>query len=310
MSKTKQSQPAVFHQPVMLNKALEYLNVQPHHWYIDATFGRGGHTQAILNQDACVIAFDVDQEAIAYGKKQFESAIKQERLILVQANFAQLETEVSQLINQSSALTAISGFLFDFGTSQDQIKAPHRGFSFEQPEAALDMRMDQNLGVTAADLLAVLSVKQLTQLFKEYGGEEQAKKIAQAIDKFRGPNKQNKIQTVGQLVKIIEQVKKRHSHLHPATKVFQALRIAVNNELSNIEDALPQALSLIENRGRIVTIAFHQGEDRIAKQQFKNWEEQNMGQILTNKPLTPTKQEIDKNPSARSAKLRAFEKLS
>ncbi len=310
MSKTKQNQPTALHQPVMLKEALEYLNVQPQHWYIDATFGRGGHTQAILNQDAYVIAFDIDHEAIAYGKKQFESVIDQEKLILVQANFAKLESEVSQLINQHSALTAISGCLFDFGTSQDQIKAPHRGFSFEQPEAALDMRMDQNLGVTAADLLTVLSVKQLTQLFKEYGGEEQAKKIAQAIGKFRGPDRQNKISTVGQLVKIIEQVKKRHSHLHPATKVFQALRIAVNNELTNIENALPQALSLVEHHGRIVTIAFHQGEDRIAKQQFKDWEEQIMGQVLTKKPLTPTKKELNKNPSARSAKLRAFEKLS
>lgn len=296
------------HQPVMLTKALEYLNIQADAWYIDATFGRGGHTQAILDKQARVIAFDVDQEAIAYGQEKFQSDIESNRLFLIQANFVQLESEVSKLKQSHQALTAIHGVLFDFGTSLDQVRASHRGFSFQHSEAPLDMRMDTNLGVTAADLLNILSAKQLTQLFKEFGGERQAKKIAQAIDRHRGKDRQNKIETVGDLVKIIKQVKKRRSHLHPATKVFQALRIAVNDELGSIEQALPQALRIIVPGGRIAAISFHEGEDRIVKHSFRNWEKLETGRVLTPKPIKPSEKELEKNLSARSAKLRAFEK--
>lgn len=296
------------HQPVMLTKALEYLNIQAENWYIDATFGRGGHTQAILDKQARVIAFDVDQEAIAYGQEKFRSDIESNRLFLIRANFVQLESEVSKLKQSQQALTAIHGVLFDFGTSLDQVRASHRGFSFQQSDAPLDMRMDTSLGVTAADLLNILSAKQLTQLFKEFGGERQAKKITQAIDHCRGKDRQNKIETVGELVEIIEQVKKRRSHLHPATKVFQALRIAVNDELGSIEQALPQALRIIVPGGRIAAISFHEGEDRIVKHSFRNWENLKTGQVLTAKPIGPAEKELEKNPSARSAKLRAFEK--
>ncbi len=296
------------HQPVMLAKAIEYLNIQADAWYIDATFGRGGHTQAILDKQARVVAFDVDQEAITYGQKKFQSEIESHRLFLIQANFVQLESEISKLKQSHQALTAIHGVLFDFGTSLDQVRASHRGFSFQHGGAPLDMRMDTNLGVTAADLLNILSTKQLTQLFREFGGEQQAKKIAQAIDRYRGKDRINKIETVSELVEIISQVKKRRSHLHPATKVFQALRIAVNDELGSIEQALPQALKIIASGARIAAISFHEGEDRIVKHSFRNWENLNAGQALTPKPIRPAEDELKKNPSARSAKLRAFEK--
>lgn len=294
------------HQPVMLAEALDLLQVKSDCWYIDATFGRGGHTQAILDNGGTVIAFDMDKAAIKFGKRQFAQSIASRKLFLVEANFTQLKTELNQLQQEFPQTLSISGILFDFGTTQDQLKSPDRGFSFNEPESKLDMRMNLNLGVTATDLLTVLSVKQLTRLFKDYGGEVQAKKIAQAIERYRGKDRSRFITTVGQLVKIIEQVKSRYSHLHPATKVFQALRIAVNDELGNIQTALPLALDQVKEQGRLVTIAFHQGEDRIVKHQFKDWQQQEKGQILTDKPLTPTETEVTRNPASRSAKLRAF----
>jgi len=292
------------HQPVLLTQVITWLNPQPNQWYLDATFGRGGHTKALLDQQARIIAFDSDLDAINYGQEKFAEAISNNHLILIHDNFNHLK----EIVEQQQLDQKICGVLFDFGTSMDQIKIAHRGFSFNEPEAELDMRMDKNLGVTAADLLNILSVKQMATLFQEYGGEEQAKKIAAAINYYRGKNKENKIETVGQLVEIINQIKTRRSHLHPATKVFQALRIAVNDELNSIKQSLPQALSVLKPTGRIVTIAFHEGEDRIVKHQFKNWATNKQGKILTNKPIKPNDLEISQNPSARSAKLRVFEK--
>ena len=292
------------HQPVLLTQVITWLNPQPNQWYLDATFGRGGHTKALLDQQAKIIAFDSDLDAINYGQEKFAEAISNNHLILIHDNFNHLK----EIVEQQQLDQKICGVLFDFGTSMDQIKIAHRGFSFNEPEAELDMRMDKNLGVTAADLLNILSVKQMATLFQEYGGEEQAKKIAAAINYYRGKNKENKIETVGQLVEIINQIKTRRSHLHPATKVFQALRIAVNDELNSIKQSLPQALSVLKPTGRIVTIAFHEGEDRIVKHQFKNWATNKQGKILTNKPIKPNDLEISQNPSARSAKLRVFEK--
>lgn len=296
------------HQPVLLSTTLQMLEIKPEAWYVDATFGRGGHTQEILAKQGRVIAFDVDQEAIAYAQESFNQEIKDRRLILIKSNFANLGTELKNLQSRQAETIAIHGILFDFGTSLDQIRAPHRGFSFDHPDAPLDMRMDQELGITASDLLTVLSVKQLSALFKDYGGEEHAKKIAQAIDRYRGKTRSNRIETVGQLLDIAFKNEPRKSHLHPATKVLQALRIAVNDELSSIEQALPQAFKVLAENGRIVTIAFHQGEDVIVKNQFKEWEDQELGEILTKKPVTADEEELAKNPQSRSAKLRVFKK--
>jgi 16S rRNA (cytosine1402-N4)-methyltransferase len=302
------SAPTALHQPVMLEEVMQYLQPQADQCYIDATFGRGGHTREILKTKAQVIAFDIDQEAIAYAQSQFSEQITNSQLFAVHSRFAQLESEITKLRSGQAEIAPIHGVLFDFGTSQDQLKAPHRGFSFDHPDAPLDMRMDQALGVTAADLINALPTQQLEQLFKEYGGERNARKIVQAIESAKGKDRRQQISTVGQLVQIIEQVQQRHSHLHPATKVFQALRIAVNSELDEIQQALPQALKLLEPGGRLITIAFHQGEDAIAKHQFKQWAEEKKGNIITVKPLQPTLLEKQNNPSARSAKLRVFEK--
>ena len=290
------------HQPVFLDESLELLTIEPGSVVIDATFGSGGHTAAILAQGATVIAFDWDRQAIQRGEQQFAKQIEQKQLYLLHESFAKLTAEIHKL--EHLAGTEISAVLFDFGTSSEQLMSAERGFSFSGV-GPLDMRMDTRLAVMAKDILVVVPEKQLEHLFREFGGETQAHAIAKAIKHSPEP-----ITTTTQLVECILRINHRKSRsLHPATKVFQALRIAVNGELSEIQLALPQALSLLKPGGRIVCIAFHEGEDRIVKQQFNQWEICGKAKKLHKKPLQPSKTEVQKNPRARSAKLRAIEKL-
>lgn len=287
------------HIPVLLNQALEALQPQKGEWYIDATFGRGGHTAEILKLGAHVIAFDVDSEAIEFGQKAFAQEISAGKLILVRENF--------EKIAQFTGGKEISGVLFDFGTSSNQLKNQERGFSFEG-NAELDMRMDDRLGVKAKDLLALLSEKQLTEVFITYGGEHEARKIAKEIVYQR---QHQAIQTTHDLVQLINKVKReRRGHLNPATKVFQALRVIVNDELGSIERALPAALEVVKPGGRVATISFHEGEDRIAKHLFKKWETNGKGQQINREVITADQDELQENQRARSAKLRIFEKKS
>lgn len=295
------------HHPVMLKEALDLLEVKPDEYYLDGTFGQGGHTQAILDQGGKVVALDYDQRNIKAGNENFSDFIATGQLILLHKNFKDLQEIIAQLIKDKQLANdiALSGILFDFGTTSEQLAADNRGLSFNSPEQELDMRLDQTLGVKAKDLLAVLGQKQLQQIFYVYGGEREAKKISQAILQER--KKDHFLQTVGELVELIEKTKSHHPrHIHPATKVFQALRIAVNNELENIELALPQALELLAPQKNLITIAFHQGEDRLAKVHFKQWAQDKKGKLSPQKPLTPSEEELGKNPRARSAKLRRF----
>lgn len=288
------------HITVMLEDAVTALEIQPGHWYIDGTFGRGGHTKKIIEAGGNVIAFDFDQEAIAYGQEKFASEIELKKLILIRENFAHLADTISNL-QKNNQVGKIHGILFDFGTSTAQLTSQNRGFSFEG-EGPLDMRMDQRLGVQAQDLLAVIPEKQLAELFLTMGGETDAKRIAKAIKLSPTP-----ITTTRQLSELVGKVKGRQKgKLNPATKVFQALRIAVNTELDNITDMLPQALNILENGGKIVTIAFHEGEDKIVKHTFKSWESRNLGQSETKKPLSPSQAEVIANTRSRSAKMRIF----
>lgn len=288
------------HQPAMLKETIELLSIQPKQWYIDATFGRGGHTQAILEKGGDVLAFDWDHEAVEYGREQFAPAITAGALVLVRASFTSIEALWYEFHTRDEHP---AGILFDFGTSSDQLLSKDRGFSFDS-DAPLDMRMDDRLGVMAKDLLAVLSEKELTELFQQYGGETLARPIAKRI-KRQGP-----VTTTKQLADIILSVNsKGRGHLHPATKVFQALRIAVNTELENIEQALPQAFSLLSKGGRLVTLAFHEGEDRIAKRFFNEKEQHGQARLLLKRPGMPTEQEIKQNQRARSTKLRALERV-
>lgn len=288
------------HTTVMLHEAVEVLEVQPNHWYIDCTFGRGGHTAEILSKGGKVIALDWDQKAINVGLQIFDKEVSTEKLKLVRESFSKL-SEVAQNLN----VDQVSGILFDFGTSTNQLMSGDRGFSFLE-DGELDMRMDDRLGVKAKDLLNAIPEKQLALMFTELGGEEDAWKIAKAIKLSSKP-----ITTTWELASLVERVKRgRHGKIHPATKVFQALRIAVNSELEEITQVLPQALNLLESKGNLVTISFHEGEDRIVKTMFKGWEAQGIGKQLTDKPVSPTEEEVVSNPRSRSAKLRIFKKIN
>lgn len=298
------------HISVLVSEAIEALRIQPGRWYVDATFGRGGHTQAILDQGGKVVGFDFDEETIDRGRRRFSEALEANTLILVRENFDKLAEKLSKLAKTGSITFPVSGILFDLGTSTDQLMSAERGLSFENEAAQLDMRLDNRLGVKASDLLKILSQKQLSEVFWELGGEEQANRIAKAIVKARETDPA-KLETVGSLVTLIMANKpRRFGKLHPATKVFQALRIAVNDELDNLSRALPQALESLAPKGRIVTIAFHEGEDRPVKHAFAQWEEQGRGTRITKKPLSPSEAELRTNPRSRSAKLRIFERSS
>ena len=298
------------HQPVLLKEALEYLQVKPGAIYLDATLGDGGHTQAILEKGASVIAIDQDPQALERASARLQSAcpdinikldvklpvtqVEAKTCLLIRSNFANLD----QLIN-----LPIDGILFDLGVSTLQILMPQRGFTF-QSEGPLDMRMDPDLGVTAADLLMALSQKELTRLLLELGDETFAAKIARRIVKVR---QRTPIVTTTQLADLVARIKP-HGKIHPATKTFQALRMAVNQERYSLTQALPQALRLLKKQGRLVIISFHSGEDRLVKHFLKEQAESNNLEILTSKPVKPTVLEINQNHKARSAKLRAAAK--
>lgn len=290
------------HISVMPQECLEALNVQPNHWYLDATFGRGGHTRRILEQGGNVIAFDLDQDAIAYGQAEFAQEIESKRLVLVHNNFSNISRE---LYGQGRETQFLSGALFDLGMSSNQIDESGRGFTFQKNEP-LDMRMSDELGVTAADLLNALPEKHLKNVFWEYAQEIAASAIARAIVERR---KKKKFETTRDLAELVVKVKRgrQGSKLHPATKVFQALRIAVNMELDNLKAALDQVLAWLAPNGRLAIMSFHEGEDRIVKHTFIAWEESQKGIQITKKPLEPTETEVKANPRSRSAKLRIFE---
>ena len=291
----------------MLKEAIEFLQIEKDAWYVDCTFGRGGHTKAILEKGGKVIAFDFDQDGVEKGKKNFAKEIKDGDLILIRENFNKL-TEVIEKIKKEKNISEISGILFDFGTSTDQLMSEERGFSFSNEYAELDMRMDKRLGVKASDLLKVLNTKEVAKIFRDFGGEGRARAIAKNIEIMKYENPEN-LNTVGALLMAVSQTYgDKRGKTNPATKVFQALRIVVNDEINNIEQALPQALDNVKPGGRVITISFHEGEDRMSKQTFNNWEAQDKGEKVTNKAIKPSEEEVEKNPRSRSARLRVFER--
>jgi 16S rRNA (cytosine1402-N4)-methyltransferase len=293
------------HVSVLKTEALEWLQVKPKAWYLDGTFGLGGHTAELLKLGAQVVALDFDHKAIEAGFIRFASEIAGGQLRLIRENFAQCDV-VWQTILAQHPNAQLAGCLFDFGTSIEQLKYDDRGLSFTQPDQELDMRLDDRLGVKAKDLLLALPEKHLATLLSEYGGEPRAKKVAQIVVEAR-TRQPEKLQTVGGFLNLLGKVlPPRSGHLNPATKVFQALRIAVNDELTNISTGLLAARRSLAPGGRLVTIAFHEGEDKIVKDWFKDWEEQGLGQSLTKKPVTASETELELNPRSRSAKLRVF----
>jgi 16S rRNA (cytosine1402-N4)-methyltransferase len=289
------------HIPVLLQEAIELLNVREDHWYVDATFGRGGHTREILHKGGRVIAIDQDSEAIQYGFRHFVRDIEAQKLVLVRENFEHIDS----VVREHGRGKEISGILADFGISSPQVDDPKRGFSFQE-DAPLDMRMDDRLAVTAKDLINGLGKGELYELFTRLSGEQHARVIVDAIVRSR---REKPIATTKELASVIEKVVHRQGHLHPATKVFQALRIAVNDELGSIERFLPKAFDVLSDSGRLITIAFHEGEDRLVKHFEKNLAQSGRALELTDKPIEPDEEEIGRNIRSRSGKLRAIEKL-
>jgi 16S rRNA (cytosine1402-N4)-methyltransferase len=290
------------HVPVLFDAVIDGLNVQPGKWYIDVTFGRGGHTRGILDKGGNVFAIDQDEEAIRFGYAKFTMEMEQGKLILAHENFDQLATVVAKYKQLEGE---IFGVLADFGVSSNQLSEAARGFSFLQ-DAALDMRMSLSQTVTAKDLVNGLGKRELFSLLTEFAQEKHARKIVDAILKARAVKQ---IETTQELASLIERAVHREGKLHPATKTFMALRMLVNDELGVIERLLPAAFDLLERHGRLATISFHEGEDRIVKHFMKGMEEANRGMMLTKKPLTATNQEIVNNSRSRSAKLRVIEKV-
>jgi len=285
-----------YHTSVLLQETLDFLNVQNGKQYIDATLGGGGHTKEILERGGKVLGIDADQDALDYvGTK--------ENLTVAKGNFKDIDR-----LARENGFENVAGILFDLGISSHHVDDAERGFSF-QKEGPLDMRMDRELGVSAADLVNVLHKGQLYELFTKFGEERFAKSIAQGIVNAR---QNHPITTTTELSQIVSRIVPRSAtakHINPATRIFQALRIVVNDELTSIEEALPKAIELLGKNGRIVVISFHSLEDRIIKRAFLAYAEEGIGRILTKRPLIPTEQEQETNKRSRSAKLRVFEKI-
>lgn len=290
-----------FHKPVLVKEVLEYLDLKPGGTYVDVTFGGGGHTRAILETepDCQVIGFDWDMVALERNGIPLQEEFP-DRLRLIWGNFAQIDAKLKK-----KDVELVDGILADFGTSQYQL-TQRPGFSFYS-DTPLDMRMSPpHQKVTAADVLNKSSEKKLYELFKQLGEEPYSKKIAHGIVEQRAIKP---FQTTKDLSLLIEKlVGWKKKGLHPATRVFQALRIYVNKELDNIYSFLPSALRMLKPGGRLVCISFHSLEDRIVKQFFKDHEtKEPLVTILTPKVIIGSDEEIKENPSARSAKLRAVE---
>lgn len=309
---------STIHQPVMLKEVIEFLAPQKNQNFIDGTIGGGGHTMAILEKtapDGKVLGFDWDKEAINRCRKIL--AKYKNRVILINSNYTKIK-EVA--INEK--FTKVSGILLDLGLSSDQLQQSGRGFSFQRNEP-LDMRYSTDNELTAARILNKYSKDQLIRIFRDFGEERQAAKIAQAIIEYR---KNCPFETTFQLNNLILRTKSvdPKKRIHPATQIYQALRIAVNNELENIKSVLSDCLDLLECGGRLAIITFHSLEDRIVKKYFQEESKDcrcppeipvcRCGhkarlKLITRKAVRPSDKEIEENFRARSAKLRVVEKL-
>ena len=307
-----------YHTPVLLKEVVTQLQPCRGGLYVDCTVGGGGHAREVLR--ACgpegqLIGLDWDEEAIAAsreGLSEFGARVQ-----LVRANYVELERVLMSL-----GVTAVDGVVFDLGVSSRQFDEPERGFSFQR-EGPLDMRMSRQLGATARDVLRAASLEELARIFRVYGEEKRARAIARKIvaERERAP-----LETTTQLARLVEHVlgPKRGGGIHPATRVFQALRIEVNDELANLRRGLEVATRFLKSGGRLAVISFHSLEDRIVKRFFV---EESSGcicppdlpvcacgrkevlRIVTRKPVTAGEAEVRANPRARSAKLRVAEKF-
>lgn len=295
------------HQPVLLNEVVKIFDPQPNQNFIDCTIDGGGHSLKILELTAPhgkILGIDWDKSLFDILKLKVEFTEK-ERLVLVCDNFAHLKEIVAQ-----HPIGKISGIIFDFGVSSYHLDKSGAGFSFLRDEP-LDMRFArQGHSKTARDIVNLLNAKELARIIKDYGQERYAKSIAEAIERER----QNyEIKTTRQLIEIIAKavpVSYQNMRLHFATRTFQSLRIAVNNELENISQGLAAAVEILPKDAKIVAISFHSLEDKIVKNVFKDAAKNGILKIITKKPVLPSFAEIKENPRSRSAKLRVAQKIT
>ena len=276
-----------YHEPIMVREVIEKLHIQKGRKYIDATIGAGGHTLEILKRGGIVLGIDADSEALKIAAdrlREFEGMYK-----LVKGNFSSIDK-----LAKEAGFEKVNGILADFGVSSPQLTSPTRGFSFQNPKASLDMRLDkENQAVQAKDLLRFLREDQLRSLFSRVLGFPKAKILAKRIV---GAREKKAIETVGDFLEIVGNLGKKRS-LHPATLAFLALRIAVNSEIENIKAFLPKAYELLKRGGKLLVITFHSLENEAVKAKFP------LSEVLTPRP-----DEISKNPRGRSAKMRILEK--
>ncbi|WP_172187247.1 16S rRNA (cytosine(1402)-N(4))-methyltransferase RsmH [Lentilactobacillus kribbianus] len=308
------------HVTVLLNEAVNMLNIDPTGTYVDGTLGGGGHTEKIVSQltTGTLYSFDQDQTAIDYNEERLASYIANDNLVLVHDNFRNLKTTLNE-----RGITEITGIVYDLGVSSPQFDDEQRGFSYRM-DARLDMRMDQSQELDAWQVVNKWPYEQLVRILFRYGEEKFAKPIARKIEQQRAVAP---IDTTLQLAEIVKNAipaaARRHGG-HPAKKSFQAVRIAVNDELKALEDSLEQALALLAVGGRISVITFQSLEDRLVKTMFK--EQTSLPELppnlpiippelepkfknLTRKPIIPTADELENNHRAHSAKLRVIERI-
>ena len=307
-----------YHESVMKNEVLHYLNVHMEGVIVDGTLGDGGHTEFILKNTAPeirVFAIDRDRSAIERARERLSPF--RDRVTLAYGNLGDLKSLAVQ-----NGIIRIVGLLMDLGVSSPQLDTPGRGFSI-QHDGPLDMRMDLSQKTSAADLLKKLSDAELIAIFKNFGEERYSKRIVRAI---RKEQVERPITTTGQLSRIVAKVmaSPRHTRIHPATRTFQALRIAVNDELEQLKLALQDVIGLLNSTARLVVISFHSLEDRIVKTFFRDEQKgcscppkipmcicgrtQTL-KVLTRKPIVPSEEEVARNPRSISAKLRVAERI-
>lgn len=307
------------HDSVLKEETIKGLNIQPDGIYVDCTVGGGGHAESIVKKlkNGRLIAFDQDQKALKAAQQRLQSY--RSNIIFIHANFRSLQEELWK-----KNITSVDGILFDLGVSSPQLDEGERGFSYRY-DAKLDMRMNQKQPLTAYDIVNNWPYERLVSIFFRYGEERFSKQIARRIEKVRD---KTPIETTFQLVDVIKRAipaRARRTGSHPARRIFQALRIAVNDELNALNDALQQAAKIINLQGRIAVITFQSLEDRICQRAFRKWSTRkevprNLPvipegfeppfQLITRKPIEPSIEEIKENHRARSARLRIVEKVS
>jgi len=307
-----------YHEPVMKNEVLHYLNIHKEGVIVDGTLGDGGHTEFILKNSAPEIrVFAVDRDRSAIERAGERLSPFRDRVTLAHGNLGDIKSLAAQ-----NGITSIAGLLMDLGVSSPQLDTPGRGFSI-QHDGPLDMRMDPSQKTSAAELLEKLSDIELMSIIKNFGEERYSKRIVRAIRKEQA---ERPITTTGQLSRLVARVvsSPRHSRIHPATRTFQALRIAVNDELEQLKSALQDVVGLLNSTARLVVISFHSLEDRIVKTFFRDEQKgcscppkipqcicgrSQTLKIITRKPLVPSEDEVAQNPRSISAKLRVAERV-